>query len=324
MTDIKEVALPELPEPDHSYNSGKFSPLWGREKMHAYAKEYGALCYEAGQKAFYMPSTSDDLPMRLRTHDDPRLYHEADLLLCEASQEIVRLRDELAALRAQPQAQDTGVREAHFEEQPDGTIIPIDPDEMGAPEFLLPCPFCGSSDLGDPNFECDYGIQCNTCGAMHGHENREEAIRLWNTRAALKQSLAQPAQERCPEHGNTPITVDCLACLTENLLPEILEVHREGQQPAQAAVPEGWQPIESAPKNGNEIIVFHPIAGVCAAFCPGDDFAWHCMDGQNTVIGAKSKTSIPRMTSFIKPPTHWMPLPIPPGMLKAAPESREG
>ena len=51
---------------------------------------------------------------------------------------------------------------------------------------LLPCPFCGSSDLGDPNFECDYGIQCNSCGAMHGHEDRDEAIRLWNTRATAQ------------------------------------------------------------------------------------------------------------------------------------------
>lgn len=73
-----------------------------------------------------------------------------------------------------------------------------------------------------------------------------------------------------------------------------------------------WQPIETAPKDGTEIIVFHPIAAVCAAFCPAPGFAWHCMDGQNTVIGAVSGVSIPRMTSFIEPPTHWQPLPEPP------------
>lgn len=73
-----------------------------------------------------------------------------------------------------------------------------------------------------------------------------------------------------------------------------------------------WKPIESAPKDGTEIIVFHPQAGVCAAFCPGDGFAWHCMDGMNTGIGKKSGQSIPIMTSFVEPPTHWMPLPAEP------------
>jgi hypothetical protein len=73
-----------------------------------------------------------------------------------------------------------------------------------------------------------------------------------------------------------------------------------------------WQPIETAPKDGTEIIVFHPEGGVCAAFCPGDDFDWHCMDGSNTIVGSRSGRSIPSMTSFIHPPTHWMPLPEPP------------
>jgi hypothetical protein len=69
-----------------------------------------------------------------------------------------------------------------------------------------------------------------------------------------------------------------------------------------------WRPIEEAPKDGTEMIVSHPIAGVCAAFCPGDGFAWHCMDGQNTVVGAKSGKSIPSMTSFLEPPTRFIPL----------------
>lgn len=78
------------------------------------------------------------------------------------------------------------------------------------------------------------------------------------------------------------------------------------------AIVPGWQPIETAPKDGTEIVVYHPEAGVCAAFCPSAGFSWHCMDGANTTIGAKSKVSIPTMTSFVRPPTHWMPLPAPP------------
>lgn len=75
-----------------------------------------------------------------------------------------------------------------------------------------------------------------------------------------------------------------------------------------------WLPIDSAPRDGRELIVFHPVAGVCAAFCPGDGFAWHVMDGQNTYIGKKSGASLPSLTSFIEPPTHWQPLPAPPSV----------
>jgi len=74
----------------------------------------------------------------------------------------------------------------------------------------------------------------------------------------------------------------------------------------------GWRPIETAPKDGTEIIVYHHIAGVCAAFCPKDGFSWHVMDGCNTIIGKKSGVSIPRLTSFVDKPTYWMPLPEPP------------
>ncbi|OZI23721.1 hypothetical protein CAL26_09830 [Bordetella genomosp. 9] len=86
--------------------------------------------------------------------------------------------------------------------------------------------------------------------------------------------------------------------------------------------PSGWRDIASAPKDGTEIIVFHPEGGVCAAFCPGEGFAWHCMDGMNKVIGQKSGNSIPRMTSFVQPPTHWQPLPPPPSAHPA--EQQEG
>lgn len=89
--------------------------------------------------------------------------------------------------------------------------------------------------------------------------------------------------------------------------------------PPQGESSEGWMPIETAPKDGTEIIVFHPAAGVCAAFCPQEGFAWHCMDGQNRFINNLG-VSIPRMTSFIEPPTLWQPLPPPPSQKKATQE----
>ena len=41
-----------------------------------------------------------DLTARLSSHDDPRLYREADELMQEAAAEITRLRAELASARA--------------------------------------------------------------------------------------------------------------------------------------------------------------------------------------------------------------------------------
>ena len=197
-----------------------------------------------------------------------------------------------------------------------------------------------------PNFERMFMAACEDLGAiseelgLDPHDGGAEPI--IEAIAALKQSLAQPDFDiQIGEGGSACMSLvqpvqEPFAWYKRSITGGIVfwigssdpgETSEPGkykplfesatQQPAQAAVPEGWQPIESAPKNGNEIIVFHPIAGVCAAFCPGDGFAWHCMDGQNTVIGAKSKTSIPRMTSFIKPPTHWMPLPAAPIVLQS-------
>lgn len=78
-----------------------------------------------------------------------------------------------------------------------------------------------------------------------------------------------------------------------------------------------WQPIATAPKDGTEIVVFHREAGVCAAYCPGEGYAWHTMDGSNTVPvkdahGNDTGLTRPRLTSFVEDPTHWMPLPPPP------------
>lgn len=106
---------------------------------------------------------------------------------------------------------------------------------------------------------------------------------------------------------------DCDKCvdLARSYLVEAKAVIAALPAPAGESVT-NWQPIETAPKDGTEIIVLHPEAGVCAAFCPAEGFAWHCMDGSNTTIGSKSRASIPRMTSFIEAPTHWQPLPEPP------------
>ena len=59
-----------------------------------------------------------------------------------------------------------------------------------------------------------------------------------------------------------------------------------------------WQPIETAPKDGTEIIVYRPDAGVFGAFY--SDECWFC-----TYSGEDFS---------LEPPTHWMHLPPPPAL----------
>ena len=53
-----------------------------------------------------------DLTARLSSHDDPRLYREADELMHEAAAEISRLRAELASARAAAPSEPTYERAA--------------------------------------------------------------------------------------------------------------------------------------------------------------------------------------------------------------------
>lgn len=48
---------------------------------------------------------------------------------------------------------------------------------------LLPCPFCGSSDL--LVFEDDYGVNCRACHAQVLSGGTESDRELWNRRAPL-------------------------------------------------------------------------------------------------------------------------------------------
>lgn len=74
-----------------------------------------------------------------------------------------------------------------------------------------------------------------------------------------------------------------------------------------------WQPIETAPRDGTYVLVYPPIWGgpTCSiAQFDNDGFArkprpfWYRID-------ADSQTR-----SREKPPTHWQPMPAPPGTSK--------
>jgi hypothetical protein len=76
---------------------------------------------------------------------------------------------------------------------------------------------------------------------------------------------------------------------------------REAAAALEAARKDGWQPIETAPKDGNEVILFD------------SDYL--------QLSGFEGRYSEPRgswLSSYDGPvnPTHWMPLPPPPAALR--------
>jgi hypothetical protein len=82
---------------------------------------------------------------------------------------------------------------------------------------LKPCPFCGKTEvfLGEPLNPDEYGVMCNSCGAVSGlDEDGNFAEQLYNTRPiedALNKRIAEleaqqprwiPVSERLPELPN--------------------------------------------------------------------------------------------------------------------------
>lgn len=54
-------------------------------------------------------------------------------------------------------------------------------------EKLKPCPFCGSSDVKVLDIGQIFKVQCKVCFVdINGYWTREEAERVWNTRAGEK------------------------------------------------------------------------------------------------------------------------------------------
>lgn len=61
-----------------------------------------------------------------------------------------------------------------------------------------------------------------------------------------------------------------------------------------------WQPIETAPKDGTEVLCFSDDLGIFVAYI--DDHNHNQKPKWSTGFGEKSEID----------PTHWMPLPAPP------------
>ena len=156
----------------------------------------------------------------------------------------------------------------------------------------------------DEQFDCERAIR------------RCADRRYWaEIRRSFETSVAWPIPEHQPDYQSLLIHPTAL----RRRRPGYIKQRRgeiNGARLSGAAgvgvMPLEWMPIDTAPQDGTGIIVYHEDAGVCAAFCPQPGFAWYCMEETNTATVRKSRTTIPTMSSFLSPPTHWMPLPEPP------------
>ncbi len=57
-----------------------------------------------------------------------------------------------------------------------------------------------------------------------------------------------------------------------------------------------WQPIETVPKNGIDVLTYNQRGGICIAYQSGAEAVWCSSYSDEVIIN----------------PTHWMPLPEPP------------
>lgn len=70
----------------------------------------------------------------------------------------------------------------------------------------------------------------------------------------------------------------------------------------------GWQPIETAPKDGTEIDVW------CESTANGDNGGYRIPDSWWCQTDKNWRTHGDNRISWAHPPTHWMPLPAPPAV----------
>jgi len=76
-----------------------------------------------------------------------------------------------------------------------------------------------------------------------------------------------------------------------------------------------WQPIETAPKDGSEVLIIDmtaisPKPDIAHyGFVPSFNGVWRCGDSE---LWAKKHELATEMFGFYEAPTHWMPLPPPP------------
>lgn len=165
---------------------------------------------------------------------------------------------------------------------------------------LLPCPFCGEQPTikseGKVSFIiCPEGSSCIGSGLAIGFESdNERGIEAWNRRTTTEQSSGVELPE--PQwHKPSPMDAAHFPYYTPEQVRTLLAGVKDSLTVA-PAVPQGWKPIESAPKDGSEILLMSQKGRVANS----------CWMTANNRCGAW-------LWAYIKQePTNWMPLPQPP------------
>lgn len=181
--------------------------------------------------------------------------------------------------------------------------------ESGIVERLEPCPFCGATDLtltrnrhGWKVVECDDCGMKGPCIDLEG----DEYLARWNTRPAAT-LIAELQAENARQSQDLKDRLDAWVLAMQGKLAAESSLHRVS----------AWQPIETAPKDGCEILLWWvrcktPSVGYWMDD-PDDSFVAKIPGKKRVVEGwvSEGDRCIPVNQ---KDCTHWMPLPAPPAV----------
>jgi len=256
MTNTKEVALPELPPlPTTSkyrvgFGPGDIADMLSTEEAHAYAQEYGALCYEAGRLAALA-----EVKKYASDKDDAAVDDFASSMKAKLAKKRGEGR---GGWDDESQCEIGELAEMLIDHIPKGDPVDIanfcmmlhQREQMAVEHH--PC-YGGSACRAIQNAALraqpqaqDAGNMIATLQEVKRRIENSPYRRMFPDRdsfivglidEALNQSLTQPAQELCCGEYKT-----CKrACTSRGWY--IAEQEFLQQQPAQAAVPEGWKPV---------------------------------------------------------------------------------
>lgn len=167
---------------------------------------------------------------------------------------------------------------------------------MNTSETLLPCPFCGGTDLTHEPARPWHFVQCNN-KKCDGCSNSEQ----WNTRAVPSPVVDVDVAE-CFSILRKHIGYDYL----NNKQRENIEAAHgylqiiENAFKSIATIPDGWQPIETSPKDGQDLLLFYYGH---YAVCYWNGYDW---------ISSIQSNSDEYAPLIMDKATHWQPLPAAP------------
>lgn len=183
---------------------------------------------------------------------------------------------------------------------------------------LLSCPFCGHDEATmTVNEFRDHYITCDNCEADGPWQHiKEAAIVAWNTRAALASQQAVKGE---------PVAIVHSADATVRLEWASVEAaHNAKPGPLYASTPSRepqWQPIETAPKDGKVVLLgYHNSHGnwrtMRGCWLSKDyiDEYWEYPEGVDAGWFETPVEADEPPNCWPTDPTHWMPLPPPPGI----------